>query len=257
MGVTAARGQRWSWERWALWVTVILAVQVLAIIALSVPSPPPARTRSGLTQFSVVPGPGLAGEWAIEDPTVFALASTQGFSGQAWLRVLPLEHQSNEWTNAPTWLAPALARWGAGWSGLGPGLVGARTGLARRIPPQVTIFPYPAEPVATQSLVRIEGPLAGRGLESPLEVPAISHYELVSNTVVRVTVSAAGFTLSAVPRASSGLVSADQQALELARAARFKALPRAARHQTESGDLIFQWVTVPPGTNAVPKESTL
>ena len=94
--------------------------------------------------------------------------------------------------------------------------------------------------------VRVEGELATRWLGEPLRLPAQPHSDLLSNSVVQVTVLPDGRTFSAVLLGGCGLREADQEALQRAGAVRFAPLPEPATPPPEApglawGRLIFPW----------------
>src|SRR5205814_1308130 len=197
------------------------------------------------------PGSALAELLNIEDPTLFALPDPRGFSGPAWMSAPALRHQSRDWTEPRRWLSLPMAGMGAAFSEFVRTNVVSPRLLADKPAPrlgQVTAAPVP---LREKSTFRIEGDLAGRELVAPLEVPSIPHTDILKNTVVQLGVSPLGFTFSPpVVLSSSGSKTADQRALDLAKAARFKPVARAGPATPGSpsaltwGKLIFQWHTV-------------
>ena len=110
---------------------------------------------------------------------------------------------------------------------------------------------FPPEPLPTQSLVRVEGELAGRKLLSNVELKSWMSSEILSNTVVQAAVDAAGFTFSATLVSSSGSTNADRHALAEAARARFRPVTNTSAVAEPSRSLtwgrwIFQWHTLPP-----------
>jgi hypothetical protein len=103
----------------------------------------------------------------------------------------------------------------------------------------------------------VEGPLAGRPLAAPLELPGWPASELVRDSVVQVAVAPSGEVVFATLLSVRGPKSAEQQqadarALDLARGARFQ--PRPVENGAEPlggggldwGTLVFRWQTVSP-----------
>jgi TonB family protein len=100
-------------------------------------------------------------------------------------------------------------------------------------------------------MVRIEPEESDLELVSPLTVPSVTHSNVLGATVVRVTVDRSGQVFSAVVLKSSGLKTADQLALGLARTARFRsARPGADRGEWAWARLVFEWRTLAPGQPA-------
>jgi TonB family protein len=76
-------------------------------------------------------------------------------------------------------------------------------------------------------------------------LPSPAYNDVIAPTVVQVLVDAAGHIVSTVMLAGSGVDSADQRALDLARAARFFPASGPAL-----GRIIFNWHTVPAPVSA-------
>ena len=97
----------------------------------------------------------------------------------------------------------------------------------------------------------VEGELAERPLITPLALPGCTNTEILSPTVVQVAVDRDGNTVLANLLSTSGLKSADRQALELARAARYQSIRGTGTEQLPVaslswGKLTFSWHTMPP-----------
>jgi hypothetical protein len=89
--------------------------------------------------------------------------------------------------------------------------------------------------------------LASRRLLNPPKLQSWPASDLLTNSVMRVLVGADGTVISAIQLFTppgSGSKEADQQALDLSRAARFEPLHTGAENLT-FGTLIFQWHTLP------------
>jgi TonB family protein len=184
------------------------------------------------------------------DPALFALPNQQGFSGLAWLSLVPMQHQITNWTLPPRLLAPVATLLGE------PFRVYARTSqvpaleVAVLTAPQATEVKVPPETTLTRSALRLEGDLAAWTLLTLVALPSIANSELLQNSVVRVVVDAKGWVRSQALLASSGARRADQLALETARAMRFQPFPDGTSRWTRSpaaltrGELVFQWHTL-------------
>jgi hypothetical protein len=191
------------------------------------------------------------------DPALFALPHQQGFSGLAWLSLVPVQHQITTWTPPPRLLSPVTALLGE------PLRVFARTNQTPVLEIALLPSPHPSdlkvasEPGLTKSELRVTGELADRPIVTPVVLPSIANADLLEKTVVQILVDAKGWVRSQVLLATSGMRQADHIALEIARALRFQSLAQPTRVETESppaltrGELVFQWHTVPV-TNAPP-----
>ncbi len=257
-----AESPRWSRRQWCYAIGAAIVIQVgLVFFFDGEPQPRPLPLRSPANIYAAVDpwsAQFLDNLSALSDPTLFALPNLKGFSGSAWLRFAPLEHRLSDWTTTPCWLALDQSWLSDSFAALvatnvtEPLLIGDKP-LPR---PTGLDVPIPNEPFATQSVLRVEGELAGRPLLSSPDLPAWSSSELLSNTVVQLLVDADGYPLATALLAESGSKEADQFALKLATAARFTPLrpPDYTPHprlRLAWGKLICQWATlVPPVTNA-------
>ena len=89
-------------RQWMAWVVLIAIGHIGLIVVLSGKRTVSARPPSPESHIRLVGGPaGQASSPAhvdASDPTLFALASAQGFSGAAWLTLTPFNYSI---TNAP------------------------------------------------------------------------------------------------------------------------------------------------------------
>jgi hypothetical protein len=249
----------WSRRRWWTIILLVFGVHVGLIFALgerkgTVPRP---------VQVARLRLVGEGGELlALGDPTLFALPHPRGFAAPAWLPVPRVEFAPFKWTENPRFLALPVAQLGATF------LQFMQTNTFARFEPETLPAPElilpeltPLFTPPTRSELRVRGDLAERRLLNRPELPSWPAADLLTNSVVRAQVDAAGnvhsFTLVAP---GSGSKPADQRALELARSLRFAAVSQPPVISTNplgqltSGALIFEWHTVPlpPATNAPP-----
>ena len=253
MTAPTAEERAWTPGRWIVVAGGIMAAQVLLIVLLSDrTSVLPRHPRSSL-RIALLGAPGAdsrLNSLAIPtDPTLFALANQREFTGAAWKRPQPTGPRLPDWIDQGPSETPPLP------TGLGSAPVDYLR--AHRVPSLAALGRVPtsmgglaSRPMAvrTQSLVSVEGVLAERPLLAPLKAPSWPHQDLLTNTVVDLTVNQAGFAVSASTRQSSGLATADRKALEIARAARFQTGPS---DRLDQGSLVIAWHTLAP-TNAPP-----
>jgi len=255
--------RRWTRQRWLGTVAGVLAVQVAAVALLVQPTPPSPARAAFATRVSLVTSTEPGSRYdrlSLIDPALLALPSLHGFSGSAWLRYPSLEPDPADRALPPEWL------------GLSSGSLGGE--LTRYLstntitPPLLVDAPLPPvlryensfvrEPVSPVSRLRVNGELDGRAILSAIDLPSWTHTEIISNTVIRAVVDAAGQTFSAAVLSRSGLPAADAYALSFLEHARFA--PRAGngagsvRQETLSwGNFVFYWHTLPlPVTNPPP-----
>jgi hypothetical protein len=180
------------------------------------------------------------------DPTVFPLASSHGFSKGAWLDQPPEQLQMPVKSEEPAWLMPDVARLGNDL----PNIKQTKSALplAMANAADSGVEPWPAgagvEQFRTQSLVEIEGELAGRQLNAPTGLPAVTNAQLLGSSVVQIAVGSDGQVVAARlmdPR--SGSVEADNKALAEANRLRFRPSPS---HNAVWGRVVFEWQTAEP-----------
>lgn len=240
----------WRWSRWLLLIVLVLAVHFVLIFMFGGRKPITPRATTNAPKLALAT---RSSEWMqLNDPTLFALPSRQGFAGPAWLEPPHVQFHQLEWTEPPRWLQLPIGDLGAVFSEFMQtnrfaGFRFELTPSPRFTEPAVSLEP----PFADSSTLRVEGDLARRPLLTSMELPSWPYADVIAPSRVQALVNAAGDVVSAVllPSDNSGDVrdaDADQRALELARAARFA--PAAG---LTLGNLMFDWRTVaPPATNA-------
>jgi hypothetical protein len=256
-----SEARRWSGRRWFLVIGLVFAGQVGLIFLLGEHSPVPARTRGPMPGFRLA-SPAAAELLALGDPTLFALPHPQGFSGKAWLHGFSQKLPSFDWSEEPRWLPLPASRLGQTFKQF---METNEAGSDRALSVAESELMVPdisSESVLREeSTLRLGGALAQRQPISPPQLKAWRHEDVLTNTVVHVVVDGRGQTISSVLLPpGSGSREADQYALEQARAARFESIepsgPRSPPNPTPqltSGEMIFQWHTLPmPATNAPP-----
>jgi len=244
----------WSRGRWWGAFLLVMFAQVGLIFCLSNRKPLSSREVDLTTTFHLVvdaPSGCAIAEWlTIEDPALFALPDVRAFSGLAWMIAPALSHQSVDWTEPPRWLSLPVNELGLVFTEfVRTNVIGPRV-LADRLAPQTDRMAVPALPLTSRSRLRLEGELAGRELLAPLELPSIPSAEILTDTVVQVSVSRQGVPFAPVLLSSSGSVDADRQALEQVKTIRFRPLADGSgilpRGQItfSLGQIIFQWHTL-------------
>jgi len=190
------------------------------------------------------------------DPALLALPSAQGFSGGAWLTFDWLQHRLTNWQDSPRWLELDSRRLGQAFQAFigtnqrPPLLVADRAGFR----PNAYAMELPVEIYPLDSTLRVEGDLVSRPLLTPRSLRSWPHTELLSNSVVQVSVNAAGQVLTASLREGSGSNEADEFARQYAETSRFAPLshplaPRESDRRLTWGRFVFHWRTLPTGTN--------
>lgn len=259
MTATPAESPAWSRRRWTLTVIAVVVVQAGLVFWLG--DNFPVLPRRAHHEPRVFLTPNFPGDLAaLRDPTLFARGNAHGFSGLAWQALPAPEFRPAEWTEPPRFLALRPEQLGALVRQLVQSNTPAPLPGAGKPEPTIELpdLPVPVSSLPARSELRVEGGLAGRRLRSPFTLPSWPSRDLVTSSVVRVVVDADGRTQSAALLSSSTSAAADQQALDLARSARFEprrgnapGSPVKQAPEIAWGELVFAWHTVPlPATNA-------
>ena len=258
--------RRWSVRRWWIAIAIVCALQVVLVIGLQDRSPVRPRRAAAAPAFRF--GDSRMGELLmVEDPTLFALPHLEGFSGEAWLKVPAVGFRATDWSEPARLLPPEILELAGGFRSFVQ-TSGAPSFLSIAIVKPEWVVPesFSVAPPPTASRLRIEGDLAKRRLLSVPQLPPWTNTDLLTNSIVQLLVDAQGNPVSAVllrpglTPPSPKQEEANQQALELARAARFEPTrPRTPPNPGKPasglsiGTMIFEWQTIPvSSTNAPP-----
>lgn len=196
---------------------------------------------------------------AINDPTLFILPHRENFSGDAWLKTTPLKFSPTNWTEPARPLELPREQLG------GTFVAFMQTNRPARFHPRIdsgldtaTAAATPLPPISIPSQMFVEGDLAHLRLLTRFALPPRTNSDLLTNTVIQMTVDAQGYPYSWVISSGSGSDDADRLALtNYARAIRFsppvaEALSIIPADKMVSGRLIFEWQTVPPAPTNTP-----
>ncbi|MCU0772635.1 MAG: energy transducer TonB [Verrucomicrobia bacterium] len=239
----------WSRARWTTAVGLTLAIQVGLLLVFSQRGP--MQRDRGLNTRLILPQ-AVVEEWrALNDPTLLALGSAQGFSA-LWLQPPRLPPLKADWDQPPSWLNLDPDRLAARFLEFARSNASSTPGLTFKVPLQMVPDPgvYEQAPLLTASNLRVTGDLDGRELLRQPELPSWKAVDLLPPSEVRVVVDTRGWVTSAILVSSSGSTEADRFALNAAREVRFA--PRRAAATTPAltlGRLVFEWHATPEQTN--------
>ncbi len=247
----------WSLQRWFLFFLLVFASQLVLIFFLSSrkshSSPVPLVAR---TTFQTISGhlseAKLLESGLVSDPSLFAMANVQGFSGAAWLKRSPSRYELSEQHETPFWLTLNTSHLGTAISQFVRNDLITPVSLQQDAPPQLhlALVPDATAMVRSNSRFRVEGAIASRLAAFP-PLKSLATNEIFNETVAQVAVDPDGLVVSARLLEKSGFPEADRSALEIAR--RLSFLPMRTGGIVW-GKLIFDWHTVPGnGTNDIPK----
>ncbi len=240
---------------------VLFCGQVGLIFLLGRTAPAPGVRNDIPIVFRLSPRPvaqeDLPGLLAT-DPTVLVFPNPHGFSGGAWMAVVPQKYDLPDWTESPRWLKVDSSRLGKTFVDFVHHQELGSFHIAEKGPPPpgtLELLP-PVETARTQSVWRVEGALARRALLTSLQPRAWEQNYLLTNSAVDIAADPVGTVVSAHLVSRSGRPEADQSAVASAWALRFA--PLAPGPETPAltwGSLVFQWHTlpVPPTNNSTAK----
>jgi hypothetical protein len=247
-------------------VALVFAAHVAFIFIFGSRKPvPPAQVKNAP---SLALATESAGNWvSLNEATLFALPGPDGFAAAMWT-VPSLPFHVQEWTEPPRWLVLPANELGATFNHFVQTNPVTAVHFEYNLPPPLTVPAVPAQsPFAQSSALQIEGDLASRPLLNPMKLPAWPFADVIAPSVVQVLVDAAGNVVSATLLPPENFLEAntvrdadaDQQAVTLARAARFAPLSAEAvsvesgqATQLAVGQMIFTWQTVPAPASTTP-----
>lgn len=268
MNAVAAQPVSGGRRRWVLIVVGGVAVHVALVFWFGERPPPAGVIPKADPVFRAAVDPdsirAVAEAPMLCDPTLFALPSSAGFSGEAWLQLVPAPVPPREWTEPPQYLPLATNDLGNFFSEFVATNRHNGSVIEEMLKPRATTADILVlnDLLGTQTVVHVEGPLAARPMLAPLAVPNPVYPDVLTNTVVQLVVNAAGQAESVIVLEGCGVKAVDDQALATAKNSRFRPLPlhtmKSVPNASEAvtlGKMVFQWVTVSPAnTNAMAPE---
>jgi len=250
--------QHWSRRRWWGAISLVFLVQLALIFWLG--DTRLVRPRPAAPGFTFrLAGSGSAGLLALRDPTWFVLPHPQGFRGPVRAETRAPELRSPAWLEWTNRLLLPAAQPGAAFNRFVESNDFSPPLRAPAYRPELALPNLPPLVIAMErSSLRLASGLAHRRLLTPPQLPSWTNSEILTDTVVQVLVDADGRPVSVTLLSSSGYQSADQYALDQAKAARFDAVGRNLTgdapdpaSQLSWGRMVFRWHTIPtPPANA-------
>lgn len=256
----AAQSQPWSPRRWAALCLATFLAQLGFIFWLGERNPISPRPPAPAPELSLARN-STTEAMALQDPTLFALPRKQGFAGLAWLAVPMQRLPAVEFSIEPSWLELRPEQLGNSLQLLRDTNVIAGWRTPPMPEPELGWPPEKINEMAVPSRVRVVGTQPIPQLLTPIDLPSWppkmlspTDADLLTNSVVEVTIGVDGRPLNATLLSGSGSKPADDFAVNQARQARFDG-DLAAANPTESAPdllsklrwcrLIFDWQTRP------------
>jgi TonB family protein len=262
MNATGVESRPCSRRRWWGLVALIFVVQLGLIFWLG--DTVPIRPRPARPAFTfTLDGRASAELLALNDPTLFALPHPQGSAGPVSERTPRPESHSFQWPEPTNPLLLAVGQLGTVFNRFIETNEFNSPQLPANLKAALTL-PHllPLAVSAEQSTLLLEGDPARRRLVTPLPLRSWPNPDILANSVVRIAVDSEGRPVSPTLLSSSGSATADQYALEQARAARFEPIRRnpADPALKPAADLslvrlVFRWHTLPPPPTNTPAAS--
>jgi len=232
----------WSTRRWITLIGLALIAHVALVFLFSTRSDPKPRPVSKIPQFHLVDD--NCELVALNDPSLFALPHLNDFLPAAWRRPVPFKPPKFDWSEPPQYLPPVIKNWGVTFKTF------MQTNLFSGLNPDYKPEPPPAGSAENfglllrqNSTLQLAGRLAQRRMLNQIIVPTLVWNDVVKPSRVQLLVDANGSVASVVLLESSEYAAADQNALALAKTARF-----APGEGSSLGEFIFNWHTVPART---------
>lgn len=244
----------WPRFRWYLIIVLVFAGQIGLIFAFGDRKPVVPRQPGFVPEFHLSTNSGEM--LALKDPTLFALPNLHGFSASAWLGSTDIKTPVFEWSEPERWLPLPLDQLGAALTLFMQTNVFPPFAFEFRRAPQWHSATTTNEAAAPQQTrLDVEGDLAQRPLLSSPALPVPPLADVLQDSIVQIFVDEAGNVMStALLPPGSGSMKVDQQALQLAKDARFAPQPQSEDVPLHwmPGTLIFHWATAPVATNNLP-----
>ena len=250
MTVAGPESGPWPRKRWlAGWLIVFVGlVGCIVLLSRETPTPrPSSESRVHLLLDRSASETELE-QMAVPEPALFALPHVHGFSG-AWMKQSNLTHRLSRWEPPERWLPLNTNDWGAPLATLLPSNRPSVLPVSRKATPDLRLPVPPPLLVKTNSMLEIGAALTNRRASNspPIRLPEWNAPDVLKPTVVQVMVNPAGLVLTARLIKRSGLASADQRALAVARQMRFSTVIEVAHPlittQFTTGDVTFRWAT--------------
>jgi hypothetical protein len=185
---------RWFWAFLFLFIAHVAAVFWFAQRPHS-PARWPAREPFFTFADDATLSPASLELARLRDPTLFALPSEHGFSGNAWLKFTPPPPLTNNWTEAPRWLPLPITELGSTFAQYVATNRPSEERLIEELPEiSLAEVRVPAAVISTGSTFKVEGPLASRRLVNSISLPSAVTNIVLQRTELDVTVNAEGTT---------------------------------------------------------------
>jgi hypothetical protein len=244
--------------KWVGMTGFVLLVQLGLIFWFGEREKPVPPVLEPVTMLSLAPDQ-MAEVPGVGNPTMLVLANRRGFSDAAWMRIPAMDYEVPEWTEEPRLLRLPVEQLTKPFREYVEANCTKTFEVVGKPEPQFAgdqFIPL-ASIMETQSKLTVDGELADRPLKSPLELKSWPANDILSNSIVRVSVTPEGDVFSQALLSRCGSPEADAYALNLAKSARFQPLRNGTAKPSgpdaeQWGTLVFHWHTVaPPATNSL------
>ena len=237
----------WSRTRWFVLLMLAVAAHFAFVFLFGAKKATAPRAVTNVPQLHIAESDN---EFiALNDPTLFAQPhGALDFEPVAWRLPPGISPPTFHWTEPAPFLPVAEKVLGADFNGFLQTNRFAKLTLDFKPQPQ---FAEPtiilASSLPQTSTAQLVGGLAGRQWLNLPAIPIIAYNDILPPSRVQLLVDTSGNVISTVLLDSSEWDTADQQALQLARTAKFNPAPAPAL-----GEMIFNWHTLPNTSTNTP-----
>jgi TonB family protein len=196
----------------------------------------------------------LAGLLSLQDPLVFVEMDLRRITRMNLMATARFSYELTNWSEPYRWLAPSDQYFADDFGLYVASTVQPSTFLTEKTPPALKEVARSERVLPAYALLRIEGGLAGQRLIPAQPLPLNESNNVLTNTVINVSVDSAGDVFSVALYLSSGSTRADQSALTFAKQARFETAHQSGDRSSGAsspvmfGQFVFQWFPVPTMT---------
>ena len=255
MTVTSHNPGRWSHHRWRRTFIGIFLLQLLFVWFLSDQLPAPRQSPSDLGKLSLIPESELRAPLneilRLMDPTLFAFASSHGFSGDAWFNPQMPVHRLEDKIVSPQPLQADPSFLGRTEAIFPKAAFFTSLQTSEKSELRLMEIAIPQPPICPQSYLELETPLNQRFISQNEILRSWTNKDLLTNTTVQIVVDASGQVISTRLGPGCGLLDADAFAINHAKGLQFQPIVAEdgsgipPRFPLAWGKIIYHWATMP------------
>ena len=231
--------ESWGWRKFLLIILMAFTAHLAFVFLLGAKKPAPQRVVKNVPAFHLTDSASEL--MRLTDPTLFALPHAEDFPDGIMAATPTVTATEFRWTETPPFLGLNPANLGGAFNAFMQTNRLETSALKFKPEPQLSAPAINLEPALPQnSSWSLAGGLVGRRVLNNISPTSPAVNDVIAPNRVQLLVAADGNVVSTVLLETSGLDTADQQALTLARTLRF-----APANKVVFGEILFTWHTVP------------